>query len=159
MGRVRIWRFSLDKKYLYIAAALAGVVLIGAVIWYFSQERLPGYNIDPVLKQSYVEPNGKTSEYVTGIITKTENSILGPKMTVKMDINNSRRTFYVAYDAPVWLGLIFGKKEITGVEKITFAELKKGWRVAAFIGTQNKAKRINVLRRPGSEGEWAPEVR
>ena len=151
MGRVRFGKITIDKKFLYIAAALAGAVLLGFLIWFFNQERLPGYNTDPALKQSYVEPNGQTSEYFTGIITMTEISIKGPKMTVKMDVNNSDRTFFVPYDAPVWLGLTVGDKGITGTENIAFTDLKKGWRVAAYIGPQNKAKRLNVLKRTDAE--------
>jgi hypothetical protein len=147
VGRLRVGKYSVDYKIIYIAVAVVGVLVLGILFWYIFQERLPGYNTDPTLKISYVEPGGQTSEYITGLITMTEISIKGPKMTVKMDANNSDRTFFVPYDAPVWLGLIVGSKDITGQEKIVFTDLKKGWRVAAFIGPQNKAKRINVLKR------------
>ncbi|MFA5867590.1 MAG: hypothetical protein WC891_06500 [Actinomycetota bacterium] len=151
MGRLKLGRIAIDYKYLYIAAGLAGAVILGLFVWFVNQERLPGYNTDPTLKLSYVEPGGETSEYITGLITMLEISIKGPKMTVKMDVNQSDRTFYVPSDAPVWLGLTIGAKDITGRERIAFTDLKKGWRVAAFIGPQNKARRLNVLKRVNSE--------
>ncbi len=147
MGRLRLGRLAIDYRYLYIAAGLAAAVLLGLAVWFLNQERLPGYNIDPTLKLSYIEPGGQTSEYITGLITMTEISIKGPKMTVEMDVNRSDRTFFVPSDAPVWLGLRIGDKDISGLEKIAFTDLKKGWRVAAFIGPQNKARRVNVLKR------------
>jgi hypothetical protein len=151
VGRLKLGRMSIEYKYVYIAAAAVGVVFVSLMIWFLTAERLPGYNTDPVFKQSYVEPDGKTSEYLTGIITMMEMSIIGPKMTVKMDVNNGDRTFYVPATAPIWLGLVIGNKDITGREKIAFKDLKKGWRVAAFINTQNRAIRINVLKRANAQ--------
>ncbi len=151
MGRLRLGRIAIEHRYLYIAAGLAGAVIAGLLIWFLSQERLPGYNTGPTLRLSYVEPGGETSEYITGEITMLEISIKGPKMTVKMDVNQSDRTFYVPSDAPVWLGLTIGAKDINGRERIAFTDLKKGWRVAAFIGPVNKARRINVLKRTDAE--------
>jgi hypothetical protein len=151
VGRLKLGRMNIEYKYVYIAAAAAGVILVALLTWYLTSERLPGYNTDPVFKQSYVEPDGKTSEYLTGIITMTEMSIIGPKMTVKMDVNNSDRTFYVPVRAPIWLGLVIGNKDITGREKIAFKDLKKGWRVAVFIDPRNRATRINVIERSNAQ--------
>lgn len=147
MGRLRLGWVTIDNKYLYIAAWLAGAVLLGFLIWFISQERLPGYNTDPALKLSFVEPKGQTSEYFTGHITEMETSIIGRKVTVEMDVNNNARTFIVPSNAPIWLGMIIADKEISGRQRIAFQELEKGWRVAAFIGVRNRAIRINVLNR------------
>lgn len=147
MGRLRLGWVTIDNKYLYIAAWLAGAVLLGFLIWFISQERLPGYNTDPALKLSFVEPKGQTSEYFTGHITEMETSIIGRKVTVEMDVNNNARTFIVPSNAPIWLGMIIADKEISGRQRIAFQELEKGWRVAAFIGVRNRAIRINILSR------------
>lgn len=141
---------EINRKYLYAAGAIIGVIVLAFLFWFIRLERLSGYNIEPTLKGSFVEPGGATSEYFTGIIKGTEISIKGPKMTVTMDINNSDRTFFVPYNAPVWLGMIIGDKGITGDQKIAFTDLKKGWRVAVFIGPANDARRVNVLNRFGS---------
>lgn len=144
---------AINRKYLYAAGAIAGVIVLVFLVWFARLERLSGYNLQPTLKGSYVEPGGATSEYFTGIIKSTEISIKGPKMTVTMDINNSDRTFFVPYNAPVWLGLILGDKSITGDQKIAFTDLQKGWRVAVFVGPANDARRINVLNRFGIGGD------
>jgi hypothetical protein len=138
---------EVERKYLYAAGAISGILILVLLIWFISLERLPGYNIEPTLKGSYIEPGGVNSEYFTGFVKQTEISIKGPKMTVTMDINNSDRTFFVPYNAPVWLGLIIGDDSVTGNEKIKFTDLKKGWRVAVFIGPANNARRVNVIKR------------
>lgn len=140
-------RLKINHKFIYAAGAVAVFILIGTAVWYFSQERLPGYNIEPVLKQNYIEPNGQISEYFTGTVVKKEISVIGPKLTVIEDANKMGRTFVVAPNARVWLGLIIGDKDITGSEMVTIYQVKTGQRIAVFIGKQNTAGRINILKR------------
>jgi hypothetical protein len=125
---------------------LAAALLIAGV-WWFGIERLPGYNTDPALTTSYIEPGGATSTYATGIVVSTELSIKGPKMTIASDVTQQQITFFVPETAPVWLGLIIGDKTITGRERVTFADIKKGQRVAIYIGPVNQARRVNILKR------------
>lgn len=138
---------NLRSKSIYIPAAIIAVAFIAAAAWWLSVERLPGYNTEPTEKSSFVEPGGKVSEYFTGTVVKSELSIIGPKLTVKIDTTKSDRTFFLPANAPIWFGMIFGDKEITGETKATFADIKAGQRVAVFIGPTNKARRINILKR------------
>jgi hypothetical protein len=140
-------RINLRSKFIYIPAAIVVVALIAAAAWWLSVEHLPGYNTEPIQKSSFVEPGGKVSEYFTGTVVKSELSIIGPKLTVKVDTTESDRTFFLASTAQVWLGLIFEDKAITGKEQVTFSDIKAGQRVAVFIGPSNTAKQIHILKR------------
>jgi hypothetical protein len=115
--------------------------------WWLSVERLPGYNTAPVLNLGYIEPGGAKATYATGVVVSTEISIKGPKMTIASDLTQEQLTFFVPDKAPIWLGLIIGDKNITGREQVPFAEIKKGQRVAIFIGQLNEARRVNILKR------------
>lgn len=137
---VRSWWFRLG-------AVIAALIIVGLAVWWFSLERLPGYNMEPTNKKSYVEPGGRTSEYFTGHIKKVELSIIGWKMTVTLDENNSERTFLIPADSPIWLGLVISNRTISGRERAKLSDLKAGQRVAVFIGKDNKATRINILQR------------
>lgn len=151
MGTIKIKMPRIERKYVYILLAIAGAFILVVLVWFIRQERLPGYNTEPTFKPSYIEPGGQTSEFFTGIVEKTELSIRGPKMTVRMDLNNSDRTFFVAKNAIIWLGMEIGEDSITGDEEVLFKDLKVGWRVAVFIGKANEARRINVLKRTNGE--------
>lgn len=140
-----LWYYR--KPYVLAAAGAALALLLGVGIWWFSIERLPGYNVSPVLKNEFVEPGGAVSRYVTGTVISTEISILGPKLSVRSDATQQLVTFYLPENAPVWLGMITGDKAITGNEKLTFADIKVGQRIAVFIGPVNKARRVNILKR------------
>jgi len=143
MGRMKI-----DKRHLiWGAAGLAVIVLASLGIWWFGTERLPGYDMDSVYRLNYVEPGGDVAEYFNGVIKMKEYSIRGPKMTVTADLSNSDRTFFVSKNAEIWLGLDIGDSDITGKEKTDFEHLKKGQRVAVFIGDKNEATHIHILKR------------
>ncbi len=137
-----------DKKRLAIVIAV--VILIALVIglaWWFSRERLPGYNTEVVDEKVYREPTGIYAEYFTGEIVKTEFSVIGPKITVKRESDGQSRTFYLSNDAVIWLGLVIEDNGIKGEEKAGFGDLKKGQRVAVFIGKGNKSDHIHILVR------------
>jgi hypothetical protein len=140
-------RLNLRSRVIYIPAIIIALALIIAGVWWLSIERLPGYNTEPIHKMSFVEPGGLESEYFTGTVSVFDISILGPKMSVVTDVDKSNRTFFLPTYAPVWLGLVFGDKGITGQEKVTYNDIKVGQRVAVFIGPVNRARRVNILKR------------
>ena len=140
-------RINAKSRWFRLGAAIAVLVIVGLAVWWFSQERLPGYNTEPTNKKSYVEPSGRTTEYFTGNIKKVELSIIGWKMTVTLDENNSERTFLIPADTPIWLGLVIGSRTISGRERAKLPDLKAGQRVAIFIGKDDKATRVNILKR------------
>ncbi len=140
-----LWYYH--KGYVLAVGAAIAVLLLAAGIWWFGIERLPGYNIEPVLKNEYIEPGGEISRYATGFVISNEQSILGPKISVRSDVTQQSLTFFLPETAPVWLGLVIGNKTITGQERLTFTDIKAGQRVAVFIGPVNKARRVNILKR------------
>ncbi|MFH1737187.1 MAG: hypothetical protein ABH838_04785 [Actinomycetota bacterium] len=140
-------RINVKSRWFRLGAVIAALVIIGLAVWWFSLERLPGYNMEPTYKKSYVEPGGRPSEYFTGYIKKVELSIIGWKMTVTLDENNSERTFLIPGDTPIWLGLVIGSRTISGRERAKLSDLKAGQRVAVFIGKDYKATRVNILKR------------
>jgi hypothetical protein len=139
------------KQLIWGAVAVIAVIVAGAAIWWFNQERLPGYNIEPIYRNEYLEPDGSVSQYFTGTVARNEFSILGPKVDVTSDYDGQTRTFYIKNETKIFVGIIFGEKSITGAERTTFDEVKPGYRVAVFVSKPNKAKRIHILRRPGGE--------
>ncbi len=140
-----LWYYH--KGYVLAAGGVVLVLLVAAGIWWFGTERLPGYNIEPVLKNEYIEPGGAISRYATGIVISNEQSIMGPKISIQSDVTRQTITFFLPETAPVWLGLVIGNKAITGNERLTFADIKTGQRVAVFVGPVNKARRVNILKR------------
>lgn len=140
-------RINVKSRWFRLGQVVAVVVIIGLAVWWFSLGRLPGYNTEPTYKKSYVEPSGRTSEYFTGYIKKVELSIIGWKMTVTLDENNSERTLLIPANAPIWLGMVIGSRTISGQVRAKLPDLKAGQRVAVFIGKENKATRVNILKR------------
>ena len=133
-----------------VSGALA-IVLIAGLAWWVSIERLPGYNTEPDHRMEYVEPDGSVSEYLTGTVTNVYMSPLGPKITMRLDLDNSQRVFYLNAGTPVWVGLTIGDKTITGKETADAADITKGQRIAVFIGKSNTAKRLHILVRDTDE--------
>lgn len=140
-------RINVKSRWFRLSAIVVVLVITGLAVWWFNLERLSGYNTEPAYERSYVEPGGRISEYFTGYIKKVELSIIGWKMTVTLDENNSERTFLIPGDTPIWLGLVIGSRTISGRERAKLSDLKAGQRVAVFIGKDNKATRINILKR------------
>jgi len=134
------------KIWVLMIAGILFVALIGLIVW-IGQERLSGYNTEVTDEHIYREPTGIYTEYFTGTIVKTEWSLIGPKITVKKESSGQDRTFYLSRDALIWLGLIIDDQGIKGDEKIAFKDLKKGQRVAVFVGKGNTANHIHILVR------------
>lgn len=126
---------------------LALVVVVAAGLLVVRQfSGLPGARMAPVDDKSYVEPNGRTGEFFTGALTNVDMSIRGPKLTVRKDASGQLRTFFLG-DAKLWLGLIEGEKDITGVEQVDASRLKVGQRLACFLGKANRATHVHILTR------------
>lgn len=122
-------------------------ILIGLVVSSCGQV-LPGGDIPPGEELRQKQPGDSTLEYFTGTITKVEQSIIGPKITVKKEKSEADRTFFIAPKGEVWLGIDYAKTTISGKpERAKISDLKERQRVACFINRGNQAERIHILQR------------
>lgn len=113
-----------------------------------SCEVLPGSDIPPGEELRQKQPDGSTLEYFTGTVTKIEQSIIGPKITVKKEKSGTERTFFIAPKGEVWLGIEYSKTTILKKpRRAEITDLKEGQRVACFINRSNQAERIHILKR------------
>lgn len=125
---------------------VVGLLLTALVV--SACEVLPGSDIPPGEELRQKQPGGGTLEYFTGTIEKIEQSIIGPKVTVKKEKTQADRTFFIAPKGEVWLGIEYSKTTILKKpRRVKISDLKEGQRVACYINKSNQAVRIHILER------------
>lgn len=124
------------------------LVVAASAVWLVSCGRtLPGGDIPAGEEIRSKEPSTKGLEYFTGEITKAEQSIIGPKLTVMRDKSKTEKAFFITSKTEVWWGISYAKSTIQGRPvRAKVSDLKEGQRVACYLNEKNQAARIHILR-------------